>query len=109
MILVKTNHPYLRVGRHNNAIIGRLVITKLMAIPHYVYLAFKMLGPNEVILLKVERKHALACVEIILTLEAFPEIDVGLKLHVKTSWSCKTPLWPTTILITSPNQVHLDA
>jgi hypothetical protein len=54
MILVKTNHPYLRVGRHNNAIIGRLVITKLMAIPHYVYLAFKMLGPNEVILLKVE-------------------------------------------------------
>jgi hypothetical protein len=61
-----------------NAIIGRSVIFKFMAIPHYTYLTFKVFGPKGVILVKGERKNVLAFTEIILASKAFPKVEVGL-------------------------------
>jgi hypothetical protein len=62
----------------SNAIIGRSMIFKFMAILHYTYLAIKVFGPKGVILVKGERKNALAFTEIILALKAFPKVEVGL-------------------------------
>jgi hypothetical protein len=80
-----------------NVIIDWPSIAKFIAIPHYAYLAFKMLGPNGVIEVKVERKHAITCVEIILTSEALPKVEVGSKIHPVASWAPATWLrTPTT-------------
>jgi hypothetical protein len=80
-----------------------------MAIPHYMYITLKMSGLNRVISVKAERKHALACIEIILTSEALPKIDVGSELHPETSLARATPLRLTTTPMTNPDHVHLDA
>jgi hypothetical protein len=44
-----------------NAFLGRLIFTKFMAIPHYAYLVLKMPGPNNVISIKGDVKHAYDC------------------------------------------------
>jgi hypothetical protein len=41
-----------------NAFLGRLTLTKFKAIPHYAYLVLKMLGPNDIITIKGDIKHA---------------------------------------------------
>jgi hypothetical protein len=44
-----------------NAHLGRPVLTKLMAIPYYVYLVVKMSGLNGVITIKEDVKRAYDC------------------------------------------------
>ena len=41
-----------------NAILGHPALAKFMAIPHYPYLLLKMLGPNGVLSLRSDLKHA---------------------------------------------------
>jgi hypothetical protein len=44
-----------------NAFLGRPALTKFMTIPHYAYLVLKMSGPNGVISIKGDVKHAYDC------------------------------------------------
>jgi hypothetical protein len=44
-----------------HAILGRPALAKFMAIPHYPYLLLKMLGPNRVLSLRGDLKHAFDC------------------------------------------------
>jgi hypothetical protein len=44
-----------------NAFLGRLTLTKFMAIPHYAYLVLKMPGPHGVISIRGHVKHAYDC------------------------------------------------
>jgi hypothetical protein len=44
-----------------NVFLGRLALTKFMAIPHYVDLVLKMPGPNDVITIKGDVKCAYDC------------------------------------------------
>jgi hypothetical protein len=41
-----------------HAILGRLVLAKFLAIPHYPYLLLKMPGPNGVLFLRGDMKRA---------------------------------------------------
>jgi hypothetical protein len=43
------------------AILRRPALAKFMAIPHYPYLLLKMLGPNGILSLRGELKHAFDC------------------------------------------------
>ena len=44
-----------------HAILGRPCYTRFMAIPNYIYLKLKMLGPNGVITVSSAFSHAFAC------------------------------------------------
>jgi hypothetical protein len=44
-----------------HAILGRPALAKFMAIPHYPYLLLKMSGPNGVLSLRGDLKHAFDC------------------------------------------------
>ncbi|XP_072147963.1 F-box/FBD/LRR-repeat protein At1g13570 [Setaria viridis] len=44
-----------------HAILGRLALAKVMAIPHYVYLVLKMLGPKGVLSLRGDLKKSYDC------------------------------------------------
>ena len=44
-----------------NAVLGRLGLTKLMAVPHYAYLVLKMPGPSGVITLRGDHQKAYEC------------------------------------------------
>jgi hypothetical protein len=44
-----------------NAFLGRLALTKFMAIPHYAYLVLKMPGPHCVMSIKEDVKRAYYC------------------------------------------------
>jgi hypothetical protein len=44
-----------------HAILGRPVLAKFMAIPHYPYLLLKMLGPHGILSLRDDLKHAFDC------------------------------------------------
>jgi hypothetical protein len=44
-----------------NAFLGRLALTKMMEIPYYAYLVLKMSGPNCIISVKGDVKHAYDC------------------------------------------------
>jgi hypothetical protein len=44
-----------------HAILGRPALAKFMVIPHYPYLLLKMLGPNGVLSLRGDLKHAFDC------------------------------------------------
>ena len=44
-----------------HAILGRPTLAKFMAIPHYPYLLLKMPGPNGVLSLRSDLKHAFDC------------------------------------------------
>jgi hypothetical protein len=44
-----------------HAILGRPMLAKFMAIPHYPYLLLKMLGPNGVLSLRGDLKRAFDC------------------------------------------------
>ena len=44
-----------------HAILGRPALAKFMAIPHYPYLLLKMPGPNGVLSLRSDLKHAFDC------------------------------------------------
>jgi hypothetical protein len=41
-----------------NAFLGRPILTKFMAVPHYAYLVMKMPGPNGIISIRGDVKHA---------------------------------------------------
>jgi hypothetical protein len=44
-----------------NVFLGRLTFTKFIAIPHFAYLALKMLGPHGVISIRGDIKRAYDC------------------------------------------------
>jgi hypothetical protein len=44
-----------------NAFLGRPTLTKFMAVPHYAYLVLKMPGPNGIITINGDIKHAYDC------------------------------------------------
>jgi hypothetical protein len=44
-----------------NAFLGRLTLTKFMAIPHYAYLVLKMPGPHGVISIRGDIKRTHDC------------------------------------------------
>jgi hypothetical protein len=41
-----------------NAFLGRPILTKFMVVPHYAYLVMKMPGPNGIISIRGDVKHA---------------------------------------------------
>jgi hypothetical protein len=41
-----------------NAFLGRPILTKFIAVPHYAYLVLKMPGPNGIISIRGDVKHA---------------------------------------------------
>jgi hypothetical protein len=45
----------------NNAIIGRPVLAKFMAIPHYPYMILKMTGPQGIITVRADFQGATEC------------------------------------------------
>jgi hypothetical protein len=47
-----------------NAIIGSPGLTKFMAIPHYSYLILKMLGPQEIIIVRADFQGATECFRV---------------------------------------------
>jgi hypothetical protein len=44
-----------------NAFLVRPTFNKFMSIPHYAYLVLKMLGPNDIIIIKGDIKRAYDC------------------------------------------------
>ena len=46
-----------------NGILGRPALAKFMAASHYAYNTLKMLGPQGVITVKMDKKDAVACIE----------------------------------------------
>jgi hypothetical protein len=59
-----TKHLHFEVADFettHNTLLGRLALTKFMAIPHYAYLVLKMSGPHGVISIRGHIKQAYNC------------------------------------------------